>query len=260
MLFSYSIKTKMSFKTKVLASLGSAIDVTFDASSEGSTGNGKHEKMISDYFTSEGFPVLDKVIKKETVGARGKKLVQNIFLMDSKTHSPNKNIISIPGEDGYYQIPQPYSVERGSFNPAPDMYLVSVINGKIIEWIGIECKSSSSLKPTWNDNLPRPFKDGNIVYLFTGKKDKETYTCIFTHEVFFDGKDTAKINSVYENTILFLENEWKRQNCDEEFAYLSAKLRRKCEQQRPISITDMLEFNRKTILFLSGLIDLTGEQ
>lgn len=249
----------MSFKTTVISALQTAVTKDFISSSEGSTGNGVHEEAVSKHFIECGFPLISKVIEKNLTSTRGKETKKVILIMDKTTHSPTPDI-HIPYENGYYQIPQPYSISRGSFNPAPDLYLVAVADNKIVEWVGIECKSSTSMKPMWNDNLPRPFIEGNIIYLFTGTHKNKSFTCIFTNDVFFGGKDYSKILTVYENTRLFLQAEWERQGCQSEFPFLSAMVRTKCEQNTQITPEKMVEYNQKTILFLNELSDFTQSQ
>ena len=250
----------MNFKTKVLAALQSAVTKNFTTSAEGSTGNGIHEVLVSEHFKEEGFPVMEKYVTHVVTSKRKSKKgeeekpekTKKILVMDKTTHSPSKEI-SIPFENGTYQIAQPYQFNRGSFNPAPDMYLVSVEDNKIVEWIGVECKSSKSFTPTWNDNLPRQFIQGNIIYLFTGA----CHTCVFTHDVFFNGKESKKIKDVYEKTRLFLEEEWKKQNCHEEFPFLKADFRIKCEQNKQITAEMMVSYNEQTFEFLRGVEKFT---
>lgn len=250
----------MNFRNKVTSAIQSAISTKFNSSTEGSTGSGTHELAVSKHFEECGFLLIEKSVSKSTVSfyKRGpnkdkEKPQGKVLVMDKVTHSPTKDI-EIPYEDGCYQIVQPYQLTtRGSFNPAPDMYLVCVENKAIVDWIGIECKSSKTMRPTWNDNLPRPFKEGNILYLFTGTYQKETYNCIFTNEIFFQGKDYQKITTLYENARKFLEEEWKRMNCHEEFPDLSASFRIKCEQKNNFTPEMIKDYNEKTLMFLRNM-------
>jgi len=227
----------MSFKTVTLTALRALIkNVDLKVSSEGSTGDGKHEVEVTSQLTKFGFTVIANH-------------VNGVLIMDKKTHTPKQDVV-VDVPDGLYQIPQPYMVgSRGSFNPAPDMYIMCIQNKKVDEYIGIECKSSCGLKPTWNDKLPRSFALGNIIYLFTGKNKEGSHTCLFTGEIFFRGKDPCKIDKMYEDTRLFMKEQWD----EEEFPWLNAEFRRKCEQKRAFTLAEMDEFNTKTLEFLEGV-------
>ena len=144
------------------------IQTEFASSSEGSTNSGTHESAVAEFFNSNGFLPLQKtVMVKKTKGKESEE-----YIMNRTTHSPNPYDIDKP--DGFYTILQPYSkTGRGAMNPAPDLYLVSIVSKRIVEWLGIECKSSKdSLCPMWNEHLPREFVKGNIASMTRSQRRK----------------------------------------------------------------------------------------
>lgn len=225
------------------------IQTEFSSSSEGSTNSGRHETAVSKFFAKNGFTDLEKTVPVKTKRSSSEK-----YLMNRLTHSPNPYDIDKP--DGLYNILQPYSkTGRGAMNPAPDLYLVSVKSGRIVEWIGIECKSSKdSLCPMWNEHLPREYVKGNILYFFSGY-DKETKTklnTIFTSDIFFQGNDGKKIEEKFWLDVrAYMSHLWNTEYASE-FPMVSCKLRQFCGQY-PFTQAQMASMVTQTTEFLEKL-------
>lgn len=229
----------------------------FPTSAEGDTGAGGHEAAVAAYFISKGFALINS---KKGANAKG----DSIFIMNKESHSPNK--VRTIEKEGYFTILQPYSIARGSFNPAPDLYLVEIKGHTVINWLGIECKSSKgNMWPTWNDKLPRPYRKGNIIYFLTGGNKKaggagnvpKNRNMIFTAEAFFGlpEEETATL----ETNIKELFNEVKKffqTTAIKNFPALAGKLkfdlRQKIEQMHAISEDEIVEFTALTKEFLTA--------
>ncbi len=85
--------------------------------------------------------------------------------------------------DGLVLIPNPY--QKKSFIPPPDIFLFSIKNGLIDDYIGFECKASTNMhRPMWNDNMPKRFMSHKIVYIFTNIT--ENYTTAFIGDAVID--------------------------------------------------------------------------
>lgn len=255
---------KMSFKLSVVEALRTIQSGSFNTSGEGSTSNGVHEDDVSKYFIDKGFPKIEAVIRytKTKTNRKGTKTTEEkTFIMNKSTHSPTVDTV-LDYENGFYQITQPYSIGRGSFNPSPDMYLLNIQEKRIVEWLGIECKSSTSMTPMWNDNLPRKFHNGNIIYLFTGKSsnisNNHKYTGIFTHDIFFNGEESTQIRELYAEIDTLLISKWTERGFNIKFPMLKPTIRQKCEQNRAFTIDQMNEYTVRTIDFLDLLDNLKG--
>jgi len=224
------------------------IQTEFASSSEGSTNSGTHESAVAEFFHSKGFLPLQKtvMIKK----ARGKESEE--YLMNRTTHSPNPYDIEKP--DGFYTILQPYSkTGRGAMNPAPDLYLVSIVSKRIVEWIGIECKSSKdSLCPMWNEHLPREYVKGNILYFFSGydKEAKKKVNTLFTSEIFFQGQDGRVIEEKFWHDVRsYMTTLWNKDYAPR-FPMVACKLRQFCGQY-PFTQGQMSSMVTQTVEFLN---------
>jgi hypothetical protein len=226
------------------------IQTEFACSSEGSTNSGTHETAVSNFFAKNGFTPLEKTVAVPTKRSSSEK-----YLMNRTTHSPNPYDIDKP--DGLYNILQPYSkTGRGAMNPAPDLYLVAIVSKRIVEWVGIECKSSKdSLCPMWNEHLPREYVKGNILYFFSGY-DKETKTkvnTIFTSEIFFQGKDGKKIEEKFWVDVrAYMTQLWNNEYATD-FPMVACKLRQFCGQY-PFTPAQMASMVSQTTEFLKTLI------
>ena len=242
------------FKEKVIIALKSICNLNLKSSDEGSTNDGDHEKGVSNALIKFGFPIIEKKYIERVIPATKRKKSEKIitFIMDRTTHQPTKDLI-IPISDGYYQIPQPYSNGRGSFNPAPDSYLINIRDKKVTEWLGLECKSSKSMKPMWNDNLPRDFRKGNIVYLFSGFMKEKNINVLMTGEVFFNNISTKIVDDIYEKTNEYLNKLWKENGLDVKLPMLKCLMRQKCEQTQNITEEKAKEYTKKTLEFLESV-------
>jgi hypothetical protein len=172
--------------------------------------------------------------------------------MNRTTHSPNSYEIDKP--DGFYTILQPYSkTGRGAMNPAPDLYLVSLVSKRIVEWIGIECKSSKdSLCPMWNEHLPRDFVKGNILYFFSGydKESKKKINTLFTSEVVFNGQDGKEIEDKFWHDVRqHMMTLWNKDYATR-FPMVACKLRQFCGQY-PFTQEQMTSMVVRTVDFLN---------
>ena len=253
----------MSFKTSVIEALRTIQSGSFNTSGEGSTSNGVHEDDVSKYFIDKGFPKIEAVIWYTKTNKKGVETKAHTFIMNKDTHTPTLSTLDALGavslildyENGFYQITQPYSVGRGSFNPSPDMYLLNIQEKRIVEWLGIECKSSKSMTPMWNDNLPRHFNNGNIIYLFTGKPSaiSDKHTGIFTHDIFFNGEESTQIRQLYAEISELLISKWTEKGFNNKFPMLRPTIRQKCEQNRAFTIEQMNAYTARTIDFLDSL-------
>ena len=224
------------------------IQTEFASSSEGSTNSGTHESAVAEFFNSNGFLPLQKtVMVKKTKGKESEE-----YIMNRTTHSPNPYDIDKP--DGFYTILQPYSkTGRGAMNPAPDLYLVSIVSKRIVEWLGIECKSSKdSLCPMWNEHLPREFVKGNILYFFSGydKESKKKMNTLFTSEIFFQGQDGRVIEDKFWHDVRsFMTTLWDKEYASR-FPMVACKLRQFCGQI-PFTQEDMIHMVSQTVEFLN---------
>ena len=242
-----------SFKEKVIRSLKSLCNLNLKSSDEGSTNDGDHETGVSNALIKLGFPIIEKKYVEHTKRKKDKTiLIITTFIMDRTTHQPTKDLI-VPFPDGYYQIPQPYSNGRGSFNPAPDNYLVNIRDKRVSEWLGLECKSSKSMKPTWNDNLPRDFRKGNIIYLFSGFMKDKNMNVLMTAEIFFNNVSTTIVDTIYEKTNDYLNKLWKDEGLDVKLPMLKCYMRQKCEQSKGITEEQAKEYTKKTFDFLESV-------
>ena len=137
-------------------------------------------------------------------------------------------------------------------NPAPDLYLVSIVEYRIVAWIGIECKSSKdSLCPMWNEHLPRPFIKGNILYFFSGynKETKEKKNTLFTSEIFFQGQDGTVIEDIFWKEVRKdMIAKWDKEYASR-FPMVLCKLRQFCGQN-PFTQEQMTSMVSSTIEFL----------
>lgn len=262
-----SLTTKLSksdlndtFKEKVIKALKSICNLNLKSSDEGSTNDGDHETGVSNALIKLGFPIIEKkYIEKEIPATKRKKAEKIIiFIMDRTTHQPTKDLI-VPFSDGYYQIPQPYSNGRGSFNPAPDNYLVNIRDKKVSEWLGLECKSSKSMKPTWNDNLPRDFRKGNIIYLFSGFMKDKNINVLMIAEIFFNNVSTTIVDDIYEKTNEYLNKLWKENGLNVKLPMLKCLMRQKCEQSQSITEEQAKEYTKKTFEFLESVESFSSE-
>jgi hypothetical protein len=95
--------------------------------------------------------------------------------------------------DGIYIIQNPYC--KKAYVPPPDIFIIHINDFCIIDYIGIECKSSITDKPTFNDNIVKPFSKTNIIYWFSNIKKK--YNCIFISEVVIDKYVIHKFECMY---------------------------------------------------------------
>jgi hypothetical protein len=234
--------------TRLVELIPRLIETEFTSSSEGSTNSGKHEADVAKFFYDNGFPHLDKTVNIKT---RAKKESAQ-YVMNRKTHSPNEYTIN--KTDGFYTILQPYSkTGRGAMNPAPDLYIVSIVSYRIIAWIGIECKSSKdSLCPMWNEHLPRPFVKGNILYFFSGynKELKEKKNTLFTSEIFFQGEDGSVIEDTFWKDVRkYMMTKWETDYASR-FPMVECKLRQFCGQH-PFTQGQMNSMVSDTIAFLN---------
>jgi hypothetical protein len=224
------------------------IKTEFASSSEGSTNSGTHESAVAEFFHDNGFLPLQKtVIVKKTRGNDSEE-----YVMNRTTHSPNRYEIDKP--DGFYTILQPYSkTGRGAMNPAPDLYLVSLVSKRITEWIGIECKSSKdSLCPMWNEHLPRDFVKGNILYFFSGydKESKKKMNTLFTSEIFFNGQDGREIEDKFWHDVReHMMTLWNKDYAAR-FPMVACKLRQFCGQI-PFTQEQMTFMVVRTVEFLN---------
>ncbi len=238
----------------------------FPLSSEGETGAGGHETAVVSYFHGHGFSPLEKRVTIPPIGRQVKPRYE--YIMNRSTHRPTADI-KIQVADGLYTILQPYSSGRGSFNPAPDLYLIEIKNKKVINWLGIECKSSKgAMKPTWNDNLPRPYTKGNIVYFLTGEEKyggaaggagegPSRRNMLFTAEAFF-GKTEEEIEeiperilSMYTETRAFIDSQAKT-HLPDLYERLKFGLRQKAEQKTSFVEEEIVGFTELTKSFLKG--------
>lgn len=224
------------------------IQTEFASSSEGSTNSGTHESAVAEFFNNNGFLPLQKtVMVKKT---RGKESEE--YVMNRTTHSPNLYDIDKP--DGFYTILQPYSkTGRGAMNPAPDLYLVSLVSKRITEWIGIECKSSKdSLCPMWNEHLPREFVKGNILYFFSGydKESKKKMNTLFTSEIFFNGQDGREIEEKFWHDVREQMMTLWNKDYAARFPMVACKLRQFCGQI-PFTQEQMTSMTSKAVEFLN---------
>jgi len=262
-----AITTKLSksdlndtFKEKVISALKSICNLNLKSSDEGSTNDGDHETGVSNALIKLGFPIISKKYVEHKKRKKDKSIIIiTTFIMDRTTHQPTKDVI-IPVSDGYYQIPQPYSNGRGSFNPAPDNYLVNIRDKKVIEWLGLECKSSKSMKPMWNDNLPRDFRKGNIIYLFSGFIKEKNINVLMTAEIFFNNVTTTIVDDIYKKTNDYLNKLWKDEGLDVKLPMLKCYMRQKCEQSKGITEEQAKEYTKKTIEFLESVNSFSSEQ
>ena len=224
------------------------IQTEFTSSSEGSTNSGTHESAVAEFFHTNGFLPLQKTVMVKK--PRGKESEE--YLMNRITHSPNPYDINTP--DGFYTILQPYSkTGRGAMNPAPDLYLVSLVSKRIVEWVGIECKSSKdSLCPMWNEHLPRDFVKGNILYFFSGydKESKKKMNTLFTSEIFFDGQDGKEIEDKFWHDVRqHMMTLWNKDYATR-FPMVACKLRQFCGQI-PFTQEQMTSMVVRTVEFLN---------
>jgi hypothetical protein len=241
------------FKEKVISALKSLYNLNLKSSDEGSTNDGDHETGVSNALIKLGFPIISKkYVEHKKIKKDKTTLTITTFIMDRTTHEPTKDLI-VPIPDGYYQIPQPYSNGRGSFNPAPDNYLVNIRDKKVTEWLGLECKSSKSMKPTWNDNLPRDFRKGNIIYLFSGFMKEKSINVLMTAEIFFNNVSTTIVDDIYEKTNNYLNKLWKDEGLDVKLPMLKCLMRQKCEQSKSITEEQAKEYTKKTFEFLESI-------
>jgi len=227
------------------------IKTEFTSSSEGSTNSGKHETAVAEFFHSKGFSPLEKTVNVKK--PRAKKESEE-YVMNRITHSPNQ--YDINKDDGFYTILQPYSkTGRGAMNPAPDLYLVNIVSKRIVEWIGIECKSSKdSLCPMWNEHLPRDYVKGNILYFFSGydKESKTKMNTLFTSEIFFQGQDGREIEDKFWHDVReHMMTLWKKDYAAR-FPMVSCKLRQFCGQY-PFTQDQMTTMVGQTLEFLNKL-------
>jgi hypothetical protein len=234
--------------TKLIGLIPLLINTEFVSSSEGSTNSGTHESAVAKFFHNNGFPNLDKTVSVKK--GRAKKETEE-YVMNRNTHAPNDYNINNP--DGFYTILQPYSkTGRGAMNPAPDLYLVSIVEYRIVAWIGIECKSSKdSLCPMWNEHLPRPFIKGNILYFFSGynKETKEKKNTLFTSEIFFQGQDGTVIEDIFWKEVRKdMIAKWDKEYASR-FPMVLCKLRQFCGQN-PFTQEQMTSMVSSTIEFL----------
>ena len=170
-----------------------------------------------------------------------------------KKKCPQKPL-DLPYDDGPYSILQPYSkTGRGAMTPAPDIYLVWVVKNRITEWLGVEAKSSKdSLCPMWNEHLPRPYIQGNILYFFSGydKDTKKKINTIFTGEVFFKGKEfpEKELWNRVRAAMAAIVSEYKKN-----FSMVEFKLRQ-FNGQKPFTSKEMVDMVTETTAFLSTLL------
>ena len=228
------------------------IETEFTPSPEGSTKTGVHETAVAAFFHSKGFLPLPKTVMVKK--PRGKKFFNEI-IMNCKTHSPKP--YDIDKEDGLYTILAPYSkTENGSRRPSPDLYLVSIVSKRIVEWVGIECKSSKdSLCPMWNEHLPRDYVKGNILYFFSGydKETKKKMNTIFTSEIFFQGKDGRVVEEKFWHDVRsFMTDLWNKDYAPN-FPMVECKMRQFCGQY-PFTPAQMASMVSQTTEFLKTLI------
>jgi hypothetical protein len=233
------------FKEKIISDLKNLIKKNLNASDEGSTSDGKHESEVSKILTSYGWIIVKK---KYITDTKNKK----IYLMNRNTHTPTDNI-NCEEKDGYYQIPQPYSDGRGSFNPAPDIYLINVRNKKIVEWMGLECKSSKSMKPMLNDNVFRDFNEGNIIYLFSGSKNGKNINMLTTGRIFVNNNDPKDIGIFYNDINKIMQKLWIDKKLNTKFPMYKCFMRQKCELSKDISEDEVKEYTQKTFKFLDTI-------
>lgn len=221
----------------------------FAASAEGITNNGKHEKDVANFFVENGFPLIKCIIDVKPKSKRAKKEKQE-YIMDRKTHSPKA--LNLPYNEGFYTILQPYSkAGRGAMNPSPDIYLVFVQENRITEWLGIECKSSEdSLRPMWNEHLPRPYMKGNIIYFFSGYDNisKKKMNTLFTSEIFFKDKEFDE-KKFWKEVRAAMITIWERDYAAD-FPKIECNLRQFCGQI-PFTSKEMEDMVIETTKFLS---------
>jgi hypothetical protein len=96
-------------------------------------------------------------------------------------------------KNGIYIIQNPYN--KKAYVPPPDIFIIHIHENSIIDYLGIECKSSITDKPTFNDNLVKPFSKTNIIYWFSNIRKK--YNCIFISEVVIDKYIIHKFEYMY---------------------------------------------------------------
>jgi hypothetical protein len=147
------------------------------------------------------------------------------------------------------------------------MYLVQISKQEVINWLGVECKSSKgALRPTWNDNLPRPYGMGNIVYFLTGEHKQsggaggggdKTRNMLFTAEAFY-GKTEEEIEEIPERILRIYEE--ARDYIDTQagkelpdlYGRLHFGLRQKAEQKDPFDEGEITGFTALTKSFLQA--------
>ncbi len=134
-----------------------------------------------------------------------------------------KNIRLLNLKDGCYIIKRPYN--KISFVPPPDIYILCVVDNNLVDYLGIECKSSTTNKPTFNDNIPSYFDESRILYLFTNVK--LSYTCIFVGELIVS-KEFVNLKKEMFNEFDKLLNVYKNKNINTEFSF-NLSYRKKCE-------------------------------
>jgi len=77
-----------------------------------------------------------------------------------------KNLGKLNLSEGYYLIHNPFC--RESYVPPPDILLFRIsATKKTIEHVGVECKSSKTHSPTFNDTFPKTYDESRIIYFFT---------------------------------------------------------------------------------------------
>lgn len=244
----------MALINKLVELYDELIGSEFPVSAEGTTGSGAHEHGVAKFFESKGFASLPKRITNPQVYTKGKnagKPKGELYVMNQRTHSPTADIlIEVP--DGFYHILQPYG-DRAAFNPAPDLYVVRIVSKRITEFVGIECKSSKGMTPTWNEHLPRPYAKGNILYLFTGIDNEKKMNTCFTAEVFFNGNDASVIETdLWPLMREILQKTWKEKGYTSKFPRIVPNLRQFCGQL-PLTAEDMKMFTEKTKTLLPTL-------
>jgi hypothetical protein len=243
----------MSIKEKFIPVIESLVAHEFQATEEGTTSSGRHERDVANFFAASGFPMIKNIVTIPRIITRGPRkgmtLYDEYLIMNRGNHEPRA--LDLPHADGYYTILQPYSKgERGAMVPAPDIFLVRIINRRITEWLGIECKSSKdSLRPMWNEHLPRPFVKGNILYFFSGfdEVSKKKMNTLFTSEIFFNGKEFNE-NAFWDKIRDFMTETWNTTYATE-FPIVECNLRQFCGQ-RPFTPVEMREMVSKTVAFL----------
>jgi len=235
--------------SKFLPVFNTLIEKDFKCSSEGSTNGGCHEQEVANFFHERGFPITEKTI---TAMKPKSKKEYDIYIMNRTTHSPTEGI-QINRPDGFYTILQPYSkTGRGAMNPSPDIYLIYIKGGQVVEWLGIECKSSKdSLCPMWNEHLPRAWEKGNILYFFSGynKETNSKQNTIFTSDIFFNGRDGSVIEeNFWKEVRSSMMTLWQTKYAPS-FPMVECKLRQFCGQV-PFTSEAMVSMVVKTREFL----------